>query len=240
MEYLISDIHGDLNLFKKMLREINFNFEYDKLIIVGDILDRNEYGVKLYKFIEPFVEDGTMELVMGNHELFAIMYMEGELSEKKWISFGGEDTLKDIKEMSDEERAELLEFLKELPLYIEVDTDKYGKAVITHTGISIDTYVFNEDDSINVIRSIEKAAKENLMEYLISLDIHYAPEHIKKSLDRFLFVGHVCTFGLNDDASNKIYRTPYYMNLDCGAGHKELGGILGCYCIDTDEEFYVG
>ncbi|MBQ3665778.1 MAG: metallophosphoesterase [Lachnospiraceae bacterium] len=239
MRYLISDIHGDLILFKKMLREINFNFEYDELIIVGDILDRNEHGIKLYQFIKSFVEDGTMKLLIGNHELFAIKYMEGELSEKKWISFGGEHTLKDLKEMSDEEKEELLLFLKGLPLYLEIETEKYGKSVITHTGLSIDTYVYNEDDSINVIQSIEKAAKENLMEYLISLDIHYAPVHIKQSLDRFLFVGHVCTFGLNDDASNKIYRTPYYMNLDCGAGHKELGGALGCYCIDTDEEFYV-
>ena len=52
MRYLISDIHGDLILFKKMLREINFNFEYDELIIVGDILDRNEHGIKLYQFIK--------------------------------------------------------------------------------------------------------------------------------------------------------------------------------------------
>lgn len=239
MRYLISDIHGDLNLFKKMLRTINFNFEYDELIIVGDILDRNEHGIKIYKFIKPFIESGTMKLVMGNHELFAIMFMEGELSEKKWISFGGKDTLKDIKEMSEDEREEFLKFLKELPLYIEIDTFKYGKAIVTHTGISAYIHEYNEDGSINVIKSIERAAKENLFEYLISLDIHYVPEHIKRNLDRFLFVGHVCTFGLNDDASNKIYRTPHYMDLDCGAGHKELGGVLGCYCVDSDEEFYV-
>lgn len=239
MRYLISDIHGDFDLFKKMLRTINFNFDYDQLIIIGDILDRNRHGIKLYQFIKPFVEEGTMQLLMGNHELFAIRYMKGELSEKKWISFGGEHTLRDIKEMSEEEREELLQFLTKLPLYVEIDTMKYGRAVITHTGISATMYVYNEDGTINVTKSIDKAARENLFEYLISLDLHYAPAHIKNALDRFLIVGHVCTFGLNEDASNKIYRTPHYMNLDCGAGHRDLGGILGCYCVDTDEEFYV-
>ena len=239
LRYLVSDIHGDLILFKKMLREINFNFDYDELIIIGDILDRNPYGIQLYQFIRPFVEDGTMKLLMGNHELFAIQYLEGKLSEKKWISFGGEHTLANLKNLPKEEQQDLLDFLKGLPLYLEIDTRDYGPAVVTHTGISAAMYVYNEDGTINVTRSIEKAAKENLFEYLISLDLHYVPSHIKNALDRFLFVGHVCTFGLNADASSKIYRTPHYINLDCGAGHRELGGILGCYCVDTDEEFYV-
>lgn len=239
MKYIISDIHGDLVLFKKMLRKINFNFDYDELIINGDIFDRNPYGIQVYQFIKPFVEAGTMQMILGNHELFALRYMQGSLSEKKWISFGGEDTLKAIKELSEEERIELLTFLLELPLYTEIDTPKFGRTVITHTGISAAIYVYNEDGTINVTRSIDKAAEKNLMEYLISIDIHYVPHQIRKSFDRFLVVGHVCTFGLNEDASNRIYRTSQYINLDCGAGHRDLGGILGCYCVDTDEEFYV-
>ena len=239
MKYLISDIHGDLMGFKNMLRKINYNFDYDELIIMGDIFDRNRHGLSIYRFIKPFIEDGQMKMIIGNHELFAMMYLEGKLTEEKWISYGGEHTVKELKTMSKEDQNELLAFLKQLPLYYEIDSPAYGASVVTHSGLCLGSYVYNDNQTINVVRSIERAAKEDLFEYLISVDLHYLSEQVKASLDKYLFVGHVCTFGLHEDASSRIYRSKHYMNLDCGAGYKELGGLLGCYCVDTDEEYYV-
>lgn len=36
--------------------------------------------------------------------------------------------------------------------------------------------------------------------------------------------------------SDKIYKTPYYTDIDCGAG---FGGKLACYCLNSDEIIYV-
>lgn len=75
MLYLISDIHGELHDFKKLLKKIKFDKEKDNMIIMGDILDRGPDGVALLEYIKPYILDNSMKLLLGNHELFAIMYL---------------------------------------------------------------------------------------------------------------------------------------------------------------------
>ena len=75
MLYLISDIHGDLKAFKKILKMTGFDRSKDHMIVMGDIFDWNDEGVPLLKFMAPYIEDGSMELIKGNHELFAQMIL---------------------------------------------------------------------------------------------------------------------------------------------------------------------
>lgn len=82
MLYLISDIHGELDNFKQLLKKIKFDKAQDNMIIMGDILDRGSDGVALLEYIKPYILDNSMELLLGNHELFAIMYLNGVLGEK--------------------------------------------------------------------------------------------------------------------------------------------------------------
>ena len=98
---------------------------------------------------------------------------------------------------------------------------------------------YNEDGTINVIKSIEKAVKKDLYSFLISNDIHYIPSGDLKKLDRYMIIGHTPTIRINGDRSCKIIRTPYYMDIDSGSGYRKDGGRLSCYCVDMDEEFYV-
>ena len=64
MLYCISDIHGEYDLFIKLLKKINFNFN-DEMIILGDIIDKGEQSLKLAQFI---FNMPNMILLMGNHE----------------------------------------------------------------------------------------------------------------------------------------------------------------------------
>ena len=41
MLYLISDIHGDVTSFRKMLKKISFDPATDQMIVMGDIFDWN-------------------------------------------------------------------------------------------------------------------------------------------------------------------------------------------------------
>ena len=43
--YVMSDIHGDYDKFKKMMKKINFNTEKDKLYVLGDAIDRGPDGL---------------------------------------------------------------------------------------------------------------------------------------------------------------------------------------------------
>ena len=45
-KYVISDIHGNYEKYRKMLQLINFN-EEDILYILGDVIDRGEHGIKI-------------------------------------------------------------------------------------------------------------------------------------------------------------------------------------------------
>ena len=44
--YVCSDIHGQYDLYKTMLNEINFTSE-DHLYILGDMIDRGEDGIRV-------------------------------------------------------------------------------------------------------------------------------------------------------------------------------------------------
>ena len=46
--YVISDIHGEYDLFMKMLEKIKFQ-DTDTLYILGDILDRGPNPIHLWK-----------------------------------------------------------------------------------------------------------------------------------------------------------------------------------------------
>lgn len=70
-------------------------------------------------------------------------------------------------------------------------------------------------------------------------DLHQILEAEKKKLDTYMIVGHVPVFRLNETMTNMFYRTRYYMDIDSGSGFREQGGVLGCYCVTTDEKIYM-
>ena len=114
MTFLISDIHGDLYRFEKLLKRIHFDNAVDQMIIIGDIIDRNLYGIELLDYISPYLRNQSMKLLMGNHEYFAKQYLEDRLSAEKWSRFGGEATVKSIQHMSSSEREKLYSFINRL------------------------------------------------------------------------------------------------------------------------------
>lgn len=239
MLYLISDIHGNKIDFIKLLKKINFDREKDKMIILGDIVDRGPDGIELINYIKSYIEDNSMILLMGNHELFLMMYLKGELSEKSWISYGGEKTYNKVNIMSAKDKAELLEFIESLPYYLIINSHYFGDTVVTHTGVDCDNYIYTKSGLIDVAKSIERAVERNRYNFMVGKDIHYIPRSDKEKFDKYLIVGHEPCYRLNQDKCNSFYRTPYYMDIDAGSGHKEQGGVLGCYCVTTDEEIYI-
>lgn len=238
MHYVISDIHGQITEFKNLLEKIDFDGIRDKMIIAGDVLDRGNYGIELIKYIEPYIETGSMKILMGNHEMFCLNYLDGKLDDFTYKLFGGAGTIKSLNKMTKESKENLYLFLKSLPIHEEIRT-KYGETVVTHSGLSANCITFNKDKTINVVKSIEAAADINLYDFLLSDDIHRMEEYDLNRLDKFLIVGHVPVMNLNDDESNHIYRATGYMCIDTGASFVEKGGAASCYCVEADEQIYL-
>lgn len=233
--YICADIHGDLDGYLRLLETIEYH-ESDHMIVAGDVMDRGKDGIALFNYV---MEQPNTTLLLGNHEMFAKMYLLGELDGLTWSGFGGSHTLESIESMTYDERKRLLDELENLKLYEEADSTKYGRCVVTHTGIDLDNLVFTYDGQIDVRASIDSAYRNNTYSYMCGRDIHYAPVAILKELNQYLIVGHVPTYYINEDKSCNIYKSKYYMDIDCGRGKKEKTGRICCYDIADDQEIYI-
>ena len=80
MRYAISDLHGNYDLFIKMLKEINFSKD-DKLFILGDIIDKGKDSGKLLNLLCHDMRENIVA-ICGNHEYEFIKFVN-LLTEKK-------------------------------------------------------------------------------------------------------------------------------------------------------------
>ena len=88
-----------------------------------------------------------------------------------WDRFGGQKTRQEVDELSQIEKHELQQFIKNLPIYTKLNSPIYGEAIVVHSGIDIDYLVYNEDEFVDVEESIQRGVKENEYQFLISGDM---------------------------------------------------------------------
>lgn len=65
---VVGDVHGNLPKLKAQLQENQFDPEVDKVIFVGDIMDRGSYNARVANFIQGLNKDNTY-VIAGNHEI---------------------------------------------------------------------------------------------------------------------------------------------------------------------------
>ena len=126
MTYVISDIHGNFDKFKEMLELIRFG-ERDVMYVLGDIVDVGDEPMEL-------LCDLSMRYnivpIVGEHDLRALKLLTefnkilteggapdaeimGELT--AWIRDGGAKTLQGFKELDEDMREGIIEYLEEDP-----------------------------------------------------------------------------------------------------------------------------
>ncbi len=242
MRYLMSDPHNDLVNFRKLMKKIGFNKKEDTLYILGDVLDRGSNssdGFALLNYIRPYIDNGSIVLLLGNHEYFAKKYITNELDKRMYSAFGGSQTIKAIDAMNEESKLQFIKFIESLPLYVEIESPYYDKRLLlSHTGcVDPAHYVTNPDGSINTILSIEKYIKEESLYSFLITGLPQLPAQGRNLLDHYVVLGHIPTITLYE-CGNQIYKGENYMNLDTGCAYRKLGGCLSCYCVDNDTAYY--
>ncbi|GGA27449.1 metallophosphoesterase family protein [Psychrobacillus lasiicapitis] len=89
---VISDIHGELEKFEQLLRQVEYNPENDQLILLGDYIDRgpNAKGV-IAKVIS--LQKAGAQVLKGNHEdmMVKALTSDVEKSWNHWVKLGGGD-----------------------------------------------------------------------------------------------------------------------------------------------------
>lgn len=151
MTFIIGDVHAINDKLLALMQKIPKN---SRVIFVGDLIDRGEQSKEVVKF----VRQNGYECVMGNHEEFLIfgsdtLVKEGfeamRIYHNIWLSNGGAQTLLSygmvkyqghrLKLIKGNEKLffDDINWMKKLPLYIELDIKKQGKkVVISHAPIA--------------------------------------------------------------------------------------------------------
>ena len=233
MIYVMSDIHGELDKFERMLQKINFNSE-DTLYIIGDAVDRGPHPIGVLKLMMSYP---NIIPIIGNHELMALRSLNllgNEVTDEfldnlsiddyhnlqNWILNGGSSTIKEYQKLNEEEREIILDFLGEFISYevVNVGNTEY---YLIHAGLR------------NFSR--KKALYEYDLKDLVWARTNYDEAYFD---DKIVITGHTPTQTIKGcPKPGYIYKNKNNIAIDCGACFE--GGRLGAMCLDTGEEFYV-
>ncbi len=232
MLYCMSDIHGEYEKYLQMLKKIHFS-DADTLYILGDIVDRGPAPVEV---LQDAAARANVYPILGNHELMArealsrlLVDVTAENAEthlraedfvalQAWLQNGGETTLAGFRKLGKDTRADLLDFLWDLPLYETAETGEKA-FVFVHAGLGH----FKEGKPLSAYSAYDLAwAGTNLSKR------YFADENT------YLVVGHTLT--LYFSGAPEIYRCQNNFCIDCGA---VFGGRLACLRLDDFAEFYV-
>lgn len=225
MRYFISDIHGEYDLFLRLLDEIGFA-DGDTAYLLGDLIDKGEQSVKVLDFVR--TEPGFVP-IYGNHEYMFIRYYQGLM---RSCAEGDTDSVlnKLRKYLPDGEKLswEAVDFVESMPFYIESDD-----FICVHAGVALEN---------GVILPLNRQLKETLV-----YDRNFKDELNISPINKTVLFGHTPCFYVN--GSGKLLKMPKIgvlnpekfadyskICLDCGVF---ITGMLGALRLEDMREFYV-
>lgn len=132
---VIGDTHGCYRELKKLYSTLKRSGEYnrktDRLIFLGDYIDRGENSRKVIGFIKQLQKhNNNVIALMGNHEDMLINYRRG--IDVNWLYNGCNETIESYEGYEEYFKKDLV-WIRNLPLYYEDDYFIY-----VHAGIDID------------------------------------------------------------------------------------------------------
>lgn len=228
MIYVMSDIHGMKHKFNSIMNQIKLQPD-DTLYILGDVIDRNPYGIDILKEI---MDMPNVQFLLGNHEIMMLMavledderYQEYLI--EQWYKNGGEVTYNKLMECTDEEIEKIFKYLRSSPLEAEVEIgDK--KFLLCHAAPM----------------SMYKPSKAFPDE--IQFAVWYRYKKTDKAPDGYTIIcGHTPTFNLQPEVNPvEIHKQNGWINIDCGCAYPLMKkyGIktrLACIRLDDMKVFY--
>ena len=233
--YVTSDLHGlPLKGLKLLLDSVNFN-DNDWLYMLGDVIDRqNDGGIEILKWL---IDQPNAQLILGNHEAMLLscdfVFDEitdktiGNLTQKKmdllmnYTQNGGDVTLKTLRSLMQTEPeivTDILEYLREAPIYETVSVGSRDFLLI-HSGLDN----FRKDKKIT--------------NYTVDELIWAWPELDDEYFDDIITVfGHTPTMSYDHANNGKILKTKTWIDIDVGVPYGNSPALLR---LDDLKEFYL-
>ena len=224
MRYFTSDLHGEYELFCRLLDKIKFAAN-DEMIICGDIIDKGAEPIKLAKLIFSMP---NVRCIMGNHEYEFLKFYWSLMKESP----------EDFDEVLDKLRAyhrndghlldwDTVDVIENLPFYIEEE-----EFLCVHAGIPL-----NAEKKFVPLNSVSR-------EQFVYDRIFKEPSVLPRENKCVLF-GHTPAHYVSNRSEIITYpridkpqsiKDYYKVHLDTGT---YLVGVMGCFCMETLECVYV-
>ena len=225
MKYVMADIHGEYELFVRMLEKISFS-KNDELYICGDIIEKGPDSVKLAKCISTMP---NVYAILGNHEHLFLKYYHSLLDNPTETGASVLEKLRAYFSDGDLLDWDTVDYLDSLPAYIEKED-----FICVHAGIPL--------DESNMLRPLASTSVNQLVN-----DRHFKEPSVRHESEKCVFFGHTQTdcvsgeykiLGYPKNKSEKPTKiTDFYkIHLDTGACN---GGALSCFAIDSLRAYYV-
>lgn len=111
---IVGDIHGCIEEFEELIKIVSYDKAYDRLILLGDLIDRGPDSVAVVRK----AREMGLESVMGNHEYKFL----------KWYRSNGKnyDSQEYYANLSDED----VNYIAQMPTSIKI-----GDTIIVHAGL---------------------------------------------------------------------------------------------------------
>ena len=235
MVYVTADLHGlHPQALQRLLAQADFS-DADVLFILGDVIDRGEYGAQLLLWL---TQQPNIYLILGNHEaqLLSCSFLFDQVNDtsldamtvqnlglvENWLANGGGPTLKGFRKLlrdDPELMAGILEYLQDAPFFEQVEAGG-REYILVHSGLG---------EHFDPRRSLRDYSPEELLFSRPSADTVYFP-------DKTTVFGHTPTFFYAPQQAGKPLYTGTWINIDVGvhAGHAPL--LLR---LDDLKEFYL-
>lgn len=155
---VVSDIHGCLESFRYLLRNIGF-YHGDMLLLLGDYIERGEQSLELLRYIMELCQQGNTFALMGNcdniiEDLFERRYRKDmlrylsmhpktilhEMLTEQGQSFGKSTTLDQIQDIVNNHYVQERTWLLKLPHIFETENH-----IFVHAGLD-DVPLSDQDD----------------------------------------------------------------------------------------------
>ena len=152
----VGDVHGMYEKLIKLMDKIRFNSEEDLLLFLGDYIDRGPDPARCLQYVyalqQQYPDVGVC--LMGNHEVMLSSYFmqkRGSYNNlivdyaDSWLDNGGLETLRQLDELSEDTKEDLLQWVMNLPVKYQ-----YQNYFFCHAGVDPDVplAVQNEFDML--------------------------------------------------------------------------------------------
>ena len=255
--YVISDMHGRMDLFLKMLEKIGFS-ENDHLYCLGDAADRGPKGIEILLLL---MQMDNVTYICGNHDLMftkavrravQMGYSEKALNTEEfqlWMLNGGASTWNRYIELERSVRREILAYIGNSYLLIpqlKVGEHYFYLCHATHAERPIlEPLLLKNADRQTIEHVVWERTYPRPRRKFSKKDIFYPEIYNRYPKKTTMIFGHTPTPVFSRPDSNgrgHIWHggNGHLIDIDCGcAVREERYAMLGCLRLEDMKEFYV-